>query len=78
MRHGKLNGKPRIFCTRITKHIRHIHLKNDRNNNKMQRLNGELGDREKVMRSLKTDDSPIISGMQIHYNFIRGHMGFRW
>lgn len=28
----------------------------------------------KVMRSLKRVDSPIISGMQIHHNFIRSHM----
>jgi len=27
------------------------------------------------MRSLKTDDSPIITGMQIYHNFIRNHMG---
>jgi len=63
------------FLHKKTQHIRHIHMKNDRNNNKMERLNGELRDREKVMRSLKTDNSPIISGMQIHHNFIRSHMG---
>ncbi len=56
-------------------HIRHIHFKNDRNTNKMERLNGEIRDREKVMRSLKTDDSPILKGMQIHHNYIRSHMG---
>ena len=27
------------------------------------------------MRSLKTDDSPILKGMQIHHNYIRSHMG---
>jgi transposase-like protein len=58
-----------------TSHIRHIHLKNDHNNNKMERLNGELRDREKVMRSLKRIDSPIIKGMQHNHNFMRGHMG---
>ena len=26
------------------------------------------------MRSLKKDDSPIITGMQIHHNYIRTHM----
>ncbi len=41
----------------------------------MERLNGEIRDREKVMRSLKTDDSPILAGMQIFHNYIRGHMG---
>ena len=64
------------FLHKETRHIRHMHLKGDRNNNnKMERLNGELGDREKVMRSLKTKDSAIITGMQIRHNFIRGHMG---
>ena len=67
--------KSKNFLHKKTQHIRHIHMKNDRNNNKMERLNGELRDREKVMRSLKRDDSPIISGMQIHHNFIRNHMG---
>ena len=32
-----------------TLHIRHIHLQGDMNNNKMERLNGEIRDREKVM-----------------------------
>jgi hypothetical protein len=27
------------------------------------------------MRSLKTQDSPILKGMQIHHNFIRPHSG---
>lgn len=67
--------KAKNFLHKKIQHIRHVHMKNDRNNNKMERLNGELRDREKVMRSLKTDDSPIISGMQIHHNFIRNHMG---
>ena len=58
-----------------TEHIRHIHFKGDKNTNKMKRLNGEIRDREKVMRSLKTDDTPILTGMQIFHNYIRGHMG---
>jgi hypothetical protein len=40
---------------------------------KMERCNGELRDGEKVMRSLKTVDTPIIKGMQIHHNFLRPH-----
>lgn len=62
------NTKPR------TTHIRHIHIKGDMNNNKMERLNGEIRDREKVMRGIKRDDSPVISGYQIYHNYIRGHM----
>ncbi len=56
-------------------HIRHIHFKGDKNTNKMERLNNEIRDREKVMRSLKTDDSPILTGMQIFHNYVRPHMG---
>jgi transposase-like protein len=57
-----------------TVHISHIHLQGDHNNNRMERLNGELRDREKVMRSLKTQDSPILKGLQIYHNFFRPHM----
>ena len=56
-----------------SKHIRHIHLKGDKNNNKMERLNGETRDREKVMRGLKTKETPILKGYQIYHNFIRPH-----
>jgi len=58
-----------------TKHIRHIHFKGDKNNNKMERLNGEIRDREKVMRGLKKMDSPILTGYQLFHNYIRGHQG---
>lgn len=58
-----------------TKHIRHIKLKGDMNNNKMERLNGEIRDREKVMRGLKKKDTPILKGYQIYHNFIREHSG---
>src|SRR5574340_698545 len=34
-------------------HLRHIRLQGDMNNNKMERMNGELRDREKVARGLK-------------------------
>lgn len=58
-----------------TSHVRHIHLAHDHNNNKMERLNGEIRDREKVMRSLKRIDSPILKGMQHYHNFLRPHEG---
>jgi len=57
-----------------TVHIREITLKGKHNNNKMERLNGEIRDREKVTRNLKTDDSPILTGLQIYHNYVRGHM----
>lgn len=58
-----------------TKHIKHIKIRGDHNNNKMERLNGEIRDREKVMRGLKKEDSPILTGLQIFHNYIREHEG---
>ena len=58
-----------------TVHIRQITLTGKHNNNKMERLNGEIRDRERVMRSLKTQDSPILDGMQIFHNYVRPHEG---
>jgi len=46
-------------------------------NNKMERLNGEIRDREKVMRGLKKDDTPILKGYQIFHNYIREHQGLK-
>ena len=56
-----------------TEHVRHIKLKGDMNNNKMERLNGEIRDREKVMRGLKKDDTPILRGYRIFHSYIRPH-----
>jgi putative transposase len=56
-----------------TKHIRHITLHGDHNNNKMERLNGEVRDLEKVMRGLKTTKTEIFNGYQIYHNYIRPH-----
>jgi transposase-like protein len=56
-------------------HTRHIRLQGDMNNNKMERFNGEVRDREKVIRGLKKDDTPILKGYQIYHNYIRPHEG---
>ena len=40
----------------------------------MERLNGEIRDREKVVRGLKKDDSPLLTGYQIYHNYVRPHM----
>ena len=59
-----------------TEHIRHIKLSGDmHNNNKMERMNGEIRDREKTMRGLKQDDTPILQGYQLFHNYIRPHEG---
>ncbi|MGA3109304.1 MAG: DDE-type integrase/transposase/recombinase [Candidatus Bathyarchaeia archaeon] len=55
-------------------HIRDIRMNGAVHNNKMERMNGELRDRERVMRTLEKADTPILSGMQIFHNYIRPHM----
>ena len=56
-------------------HIAEIALAGQVHNNKMERMNGEVRDREKVMRGLKRTDTPILKGIQIYHNFIRPHEG---
>lgn len=60
-----------------TKHIRHIKLNGDMNNNKQERLNGEIRDREKVMRGLKSTNTPILDGYQIFHNYMKPHEGLK-
>lgn len=61
------NYKPR------TEHVRDICLSGEIHNNKMERMNGEVRDREKVMRGIKKDDTPILKGYQIYHNYLRPH-----
>ncbi len=42
-------------------------------NNKMERLNGEIRDREKVFRGLKKMDTPVLDGMRVYYNYTEKH-----
>jgi transposase-like protein len=57
-----------------TKHINEIMLKGSVHNNKMERMNGEIRDREKTMRGLKINETSILQGMQLYHNYIRPHM----
>jgi hypothetical protein len=41
--------------------------------NKMERMNGEIRDREKTMRGLKKVDTPILKDYPIYQNYIREH-----
>jgi ABC-type Zn2+ transport system substrate-binding protein/surface adhesin len=59
-----------ILANRVSRHIK---IKGDMNNNKNERFNGEIRDREKVVRRLKTVDTPILKGYQIFHNYIRPH-----
>jgi len=58
-----------------TEHIRHVRIQGDLNNNKMERFNGEIRDREKTMRGLKRTDTRSLSGYQLYHNYIRPHEG---
>jgi transposase-like protein len=68
-----------LACDQVfdgTQHIRKITFKGkEHNNNKMERMNGEVRDREKTMRGLKRKRTPILSGYQIFHNYIRPHEG---
>jgi transposase-like protein len=65
---------PRESKALVVQHIRHVRMSGDKNNNRMERMNGEIRDREKVMRSLKKANSPILTGCQIYHNYVRPHM----
>ena len=70
-----MKSSKKVFGKKTT-HIRHIHISDKRdkdNNNKMERLNGEIRDREKVFRGLKKMDTPLIDGMKSYYNFTKKH-----
>ena len=43
----------------------------------MERMNGEIRDRERVMRTLEIPDTPILAGMRIYHNFVRPHMALK-
>jgi transposase-like protein len=65
---------PRQTKALAVRHVRHVRMSGDVNNNRMERFNGELRGREKVTRNLKRADTPILTGMQIYHNFVRPHM----
>ena len=65
-----------VACDQVfdgTKHIRQIRLQGQVHNNKMERMNGEIRDREKTMRGIKTKRTTILRGYQLYHNFIRPH-----
>ena len=37
-------------------------------------MNGEIRDRENVMRGVKREDSPILKGYEMFHNYLRPHM----
>ena len=57
------------------KNIRSISFRNEGLNSRVERLNGTMRDREKVMRGMHSKESAqkIIEAMRIHYNYCREH-----
>jgi putative transposase len=39
----------------------------------MERMNGEIHDREKTMWGLKVNETPILTGYQLFHNYTRPH-----
>ena len=73
-------GPARIARTAISitywlRYSRDIRMDGTVHKNKMERMNGEIRDRERVMRTLEKPDTPILDGMHIYHNFIRPHKG---
>ena len=63
------------FLHKESKHIRHIHMARDVNNNQMESFNGNtIRHREKVTRGLKKEDSAILTGLQLYHNYVRPHL----
>lgn len=62
-----------------TKHVRMPRFRDLTNNNLVERLNGTLREREKVMRGLKQRESAqkILEGFRAYYNFIRKHQSLK-
>ncbi len=58
-------------------HIRDIRFDGTVHNNKMERMNGEIRDRERCMRTLEKADTPILTGYQLFHNYIRPHMALK-
>ena len=47
----------------------------DTNNSQMESFNGNaVRHREKVIRSLKRDDSAILAGLRLYHNHVRPHL----
>jgi len=51
------------FCTNL-KSIREL-----------ERLNGEIRQREKIVRGIKKSDSVLLQGYQLYHNYFREHQG---
>jgi len=53
--------------------MRHIKLRGDMKNNKLESLNVRIRQREKTMIEFKPENIPMLKGYQIFHNYIREH-----
>lgn len=61
---------------KLTRHVSHVHLKKNYNNNQMEAFNGAtLRHRLKVTRGLWSADSPVLCGLKVFHNLVRPHQG---
>ena len=64
-----------------TEHVREIHItgrkKGKDNNNRMERLNGTIRDREKTFRGLQGKHTREFCGLRVNYNHARRHQALR-
>ncbi len=61
--------------THETEHLWNVGLQHHPNNNHVERLHGTIRQREKTMRGLKIEDTPIVEGHRLYYNYIKPHEG---
>ncbi|MDA8041264.1 MAG: DDE-type integrase/transposase/recombinase [Pirellulales bacterium] len=59
-----------------TEHVRHVHVAGDMNNNRMERFNGTIREREVNYRGLKIEGG-VLPGFMVHYNHVKRHGGLR-
>jgi putative transposase len=54
-------------------HVAKCGIAKPNNNNRMERLNGTIRERTKVVRAWKKHLTPLAEGQRIHYNFVKPH-----
>jgi putative transposase len=59
-----------------TEHLWNTGLQHHPNNNHVERLHGTIRQRQKVMRGVKIESTPIVEGHRLYYNFIKPHEAF--
>lgn len=62
-----------VTRTKKTVHIHNVGIRDKINNNVLERLQGTVREREKIIRGLKKEETPILKGQRIFYNYIRPH-----